>query len=345
MAIQKKAFKDSLQSKNLNYCNTFFELKNTPNVFTDSFPYKKYEALSNLNDVKTNNFSNLFLPKRQLTEDWLDVKGKPKTDLNIVSTLSFEAGDTTDPTNPGVWLFFNKTYTFWDTNLKEAPYYMTYGRPDEFLYNYFFYIEYISDTQCRISHNFGDLRFYLTITNDLKIYFSAEYSEENCLFNYNLQGNQFQLYKTIISPEDNSATIYTLSYQKTEDEYSLTLSSELTPSNSNIIYLNQIENGLELYINNSYVAYDQSKYITAIDNARSAFFVQGQALFHHQYNKDSEINFVPLKNNLTYQGQYTRGDNLTFSYDEYPDVNYRNYVSIQSGLNQEHGNDSIILNY
>lgn len=348
MAIKKKSFKESLQAKNLNYCNDFFELKNTPQIFTDSFSYNNYEALNDVNDIQTNNYSNLFLSKKQLNEDWLTVREKDETELNIVSTFSYGADNTDDPTNPGVWLYFDKTYTFWDTNLKEVPYTLTLSRPSSNLYNYFFYIEYVSDTECRISHNFGDMRFYLAVDENQKIYFTAEYNPESCLFGYGLQLNkELQLFKTVTKTEEEktTTTVYTLAYQEVDGVYSLVLSDNLAINKYNTIYLNEIQNDLELYFNNSYVGYDQSTYITAINNKKSAFFLKGQALLHHQYNKGNEINFVPLKNNLTYQGQYSRGDNLTISFDNYPDVNYRTYTSIQSGLNQEHGNDNIILNY
>ena len=347
MAIQKKAFKESLQAKEMDYCNDFFEMKSTPNVFTDSFSYNKYEALTDVNDVKTNNFSNLFLSRKKLNEDWLGVKEKDEPDLNIVSTISFEAPDTEDPSNPGIWLYFDKTYTFWDINIKEAPYALTYSRPSSNIYNYFFYVEHVSATQCRISHNFGEMRFYLAVNDKLMIYFTAEYNDTDCLFEYNVQGNELQLFKTIVTTEENktTATVYSLAYQEVNGNYSLVLSDKLEIDNNNTIYLNEIQNDLELYNNNSYVGYDQSQYITAINRNKSAFFIKGQAMFHHQYNKDDGINFVPLKSNLTYQGQYSRGDNLTISYPEYPDVNYRNYNNIQSGLNQEKGNDVVILNY
>lgn len=346
MAISKKSFKESLLSKDLRYCNDFFDIKSTPNLFTDSFSYNKYDALVDVNDIKTNNQSNLFLSKKQYNTNWLGVKEKEKQELNIVSTLSFEAPDTSDPVNPGVWLYFDKTYTFWDINIKEAPYYLTYSRPDTNLYNYFFYIEYLSDTECRICHNFGDLTFYLSVDDKLKVNFTADYSV-NCVFNYNLQDTKLQLFKTITSTENDTTTIttYTLAYKETNGDYILVLSDNLEANNFSILYLNEIQNGLEIYLNNSYVGYDQSQYITAINREKSAFFLKSQALFHHQYNKDSEINFVPLKNNLTYLGQSTRGNNLTISYEEYPDVNYRNYATIQSGLNQEYGSDNIILNY
>ena len=347
MAIKKKAFKESLQAKEMNYCNDFFVMKSTPNVFTDSFSYNKYEALTDVNDIKSNNYSNLFLSRKKLNEEWIEGRKKDNPRLNIVSTISFEAANTQDPLNRGVWLYFDKTYTFFDINIKEAPYALTYSRPDLNIYNYFFYIEYLSETECRISHNFGEMRFYLSVDDKLKIQFKAEYNATDCIFQYNMQENQMQLYKTIIATEEDktTATVYTIAYQIVDDVYTLVLTDNLDINNNNTIFLNEIENNLELFNNNSYVGYDQSQYITAINRANSAFFIKSQALLHHQYNKDSGINFVPLKNNQTYQGQYTRGDNLTISYEEYPDVNYRNYTNIQSGLNQEHGNDNVILNY
>jgi hypothetical protein len=70
-----------------------------------------------------------------------------------------------------------------------------------------------------------------------------------------------------------------------------------------------------------------------------------QALIHHQYNKDGGFNFIPLKNNLTYKGNSVRGNNTNYSDDNYPDVDYRTYTSINSGLNQEKGNENITLSF
>jgi hypothetical protein len=52
-----------------------------------------------------------------------------------------------------------------------------------------------------------------------------------------------------------------------------------------------------------------------------------------------------LKNNLTYKGNSVRGNNTNYSDDNYPDVDYRTYTSINSGLNQEKGNENITLSF
>jgi hypothetical protein len=73
--------------------------------------------------------------------------------------------------------------------------------------------------------------------------------------------------------------------------------------------------------------------------------LESQALIHHQYNRDGGFNFIPLKTNLTYKGNSVRGNNTNYSDDNYPDVDYRTYTAINSGLNQEKGNDNITLSF
>ena len=48
---------------------------------------------------------------------------------------------------------------------------------------------------------------------------------------------------------------------------------------------------------------------------------------------------------MTYKGNSVRGNNTNFSDLNYPDVDYRTYTAINSGLNQEKGNENIILSF
>lgn len=349
MAIQRKSLKTSLEGKDLQYTNDFFNFKNETIITSDSFSYNAYNALQNVNDAKTNNLSNLFLTKKQLNSDWLEVNEKKEDNIDLVTTLSFYAKDNTDSTNPGVWLYFDKTYEFWDVYLKDAPYALTSGRPDKDIYNYFFYLQFLDDTRCKISHNFGDLIFYLGVNEDLTIQFYTRDDDETTVFNYAYTDGVLKLYKTItIEDEDGnvSTAVYNLVCQQSESGgYALGLVTSPENISDSIIYVNEGVLKMGVYLDNSYVAYDQSQYITAIDRNRSAFHLPSQVLLHHQYNKEGGMNFVPLKNNANYQGGHSRGSNLTDSPEDYPDVNYRQYNSIHSGINQEYGNNDIILNY
>jgi hypothetical protein len=48
---------------------------------------------------------------------------------------------------------------------------------------------------------------------------------------------------------------------------------------------------------------------------------------------------------LTYKGNSISGNNTNDSDIYTPDVDYRNYTTINSGINQERGTDNIILNF
>lgn len=360
MAVKKKSLKDSLKAKDLSYSNDFFNYKHNTIVTADSFTYNAYNALNDVMDAKTNNYSNIFLTKTQENADWLEVNEKETPDLNIVTTISFYSNDIEDLYNPGVWLYFDKTYEFWDAYLKDSPYAMTWGRPSENLHNYFFYIEYIDDTRCRISHNFGDLKFYLGCESDLNIKFMVDDNPELVEWFYSyedvkvrhytiLKENKLRLYKKV-TDKDGKVTVYSLTCKETDSEddeegWKLSLSDNVENVDEAVIYINDAALQMDVYVDNSFVSYDQSKYITAIDRDRSAFHLQAQAMLHHQYNKEEGMNFVPLKVNTQYQGGHARGSNLTLSSTAYPDVTYRQYNAIHSGENEEYGNSDITLNY
>lgn len=341
MALEQKRLKDSLQSKTLDFSNEFFNLKGEYIVTTDMFPFHLYKALDNVSDCKTNNYSNLFLTNKGLTSDWLEVNKKPIADnLGIVTTLSFFSADYTDEDAPGEWLYFDKNYEFWDVYLKSAPYSFTTGRPSTGIYNYIFYINFLDDSTCEISHNFGDLVFFLTVTKDNTIDFIVEELAEDRTFNYKISGNQLMLFK-VLEGKNYSLSII----QNDSGSYALALSDNLESNDSNVLYVETNEFDFDAYTNSSYIGYDRKNNISSINTRKSAFYLNSQSLLHHQYNKDDGINFVPLKNNANYKGTYSRGDNLTISSLDYPDVDYRTYTTIHSGINEEEGNDNIIMTY
>lgn len=341
MALEQKLLKESLQSKTLDFSNDFFSLKGDNIVTTDMFPFCLYKAFDGVVDCKTNNYSNLFLTNKSLTSDWLEVNQKPISEnLGIVTTLSFFSSDYTDEDNPGEWLYFDKNYEFWDVYLKSAPYKLTHGRPSSGIYNYIFYVNFLDDSKCEISHNFGDLIFYLSVGEENKIDFLVSDLATDRVFNYKLSDNHLMLFKVV------GDKTYSLSISQTEDGgYAIVLQDALDSSELNVLYVEKQEFDFDAYVNNSYVGYDRKTNISSINRDKSAFYLSSQSLLHHQYNKENGINFVPLKNNANYKGSYGRGDNLTISSLEYPDVDYRTYTTINSGLNEESGFDDIIMTY
>lgn len=339
MSVEKKSIKNDLKFKQLNYTDDFFSLKGDEIVTTDFFSFTPYEALKNPQDVQTNSFSNLVLTKSRLNADWLQSNQKDIKQVDLVTTLAWYSPDPEDKDEPGMWLYFDKNYEFWDVYLTSAPYSFTKGRPLEYIYNYIFFVDFIDETHCRISHNFGDLTFYMSITEDNKIEFVIKPNEGDDVFSYSYDGEKLLLYKII----DGKTRAVKIAQNK--DGYYLTTDDKFAIDESTIIYTAQVTLNFDFYVNTSYVGYDRSRSVSGINRKMSAFNLESQNLLHHQYNMEGGVNFVPLKNTANYIGDTARGSNLTISKDTYPDVNYRLYNAIQSGINQELGHDNIILDY
>lgn len=357
MAVKHRTFSNDLKAKDLCYSDEFFKLKSEKVIPSDSFTFDNYEALKDVNDFKTNNFSNLFLIKKQENSQWLEAQVKQQDKLNgLATTISWYAFDVENEEELGSWLYFAKNYEMFDINVSEVECMVTYGRPSKNYSNYIFYIELLDENTCRISHTFGDLTFYLCVQDDKSIHFSKNANGDREVFIYNLDDGYLRLYKKInhkiYDKRDEIVgsynRLYLLVIDRNDEDLSasLRMSEDVNDETSNsLIYVNQNSLLFDFYLNGSWVTYDRNKYISSIDRSRSVFNLQTQALIHHEYNKDEGFNFIPLKNNLTYKGNSVSGNNTNQSDIYTPDVDYRTYTTINSGVNQERGTDNIILNF
>lgn len=356
MAVNRCTFSNDLKAKDLCYSDEFFKLKSEKVIPSDSFSFDSYEALKNVNDFKTNNYSNLFLINKQRNSNWLQSNVRDKDLLNgIATTISWYSSDLKNPDEQGSWLYFAKSYEMFDIHLSEVEAIVTYGRPSMNYFNYIFYINFIDDNICTITHTFGDIIFYLTVEDDGTIHFSKKLIGNNSEFIYSLDDDKIKFYKRVTHKVyderdeviDTYERLYQLALQRNSDNSGeIILSNDtLVNDDTNICYITNNILDFDFYIDSSWVSYDRSRNISSIDEHRSVKSLSSQALIHHQYNKESGFNFIPLKNNLTYKGNSVRGNNTTISDSNYPDVDYRIYTSISSGMNQEKGTDNIILNF
>ena len=354
MALNRKSLSGNIKAKEMKYSDNFFKLKSEKVITSDSFSYNIYEALKDINDYSTNNYSNLFLSRKMKNSEWLsaDIKQNDHR-LDIITTLSFFGNNPEDALEEGTWIYFDKNYEMWDINLEYVTAALVYGRPSTNYSNYIFHINFIDENTCKIAHTFGDIVFYLSVDELLNVSFSKHDNDE-CVFQYSIDGDMMILYKKVkhnIRDErdeivDSYYELYSLGVERLEnDSAKFVVSKNLEQAESNLIYINNNTLDMDFYIDSSWISYDRSQYIDSINRVKSAFNLETQTLFHHQYNNEDTINFLPLKNNLTYKGNTIRGNNLSISDNYYPDVDFRNYTSINSGLNQEFGNDNIILNF
>lgn len=346
MSIERCTFSNNLKAKELYYSDDFFSLKGEKVTPSDSFTFNSYEALKDVNDFKTNNYSNLFLTKKQRTSNWLNSNSKDKDDIKgFATTFSWKLSDDED-----YWLYFAKNYTLWDLYVKKVDLKITNTKSEKDYHNYIFYLDLIDENKCKISHTFGDLKMYLSVQSDKTIAFLTEPQQGEDEFIYELDEDKLRLFKKVEHKDKNNSSyyrLYQLEIKRQQDKsYNLVLSSNTKDINSNsICYITNNLIDFNFYIDSSWVAYDRSKYVSSIDESRSAKGLETQALIHHQYNSDGGFNFIPLKNNLTYKGNSIRGNNTNLSDLDFPDVDYRTYTTINSGMNQEKGNDNIILNF
>lgn len=341
MAIERLTFSNDLKAKDLYYCDEFFSLKGEKIIPSDSFSYDYYEALRDVNDFKTNNYSNLFLTKKQKTSNWLKSKiVDNKVQTGLVTTLEWL-------TDKSRWMYFNDTYNIKDLETEFIECLMKNTKSDKYYGNYVFYIDFIDDVHCTISHTYADFKMYLTYGDEkdedsqIPIYNFRFEKNKKTEFIYQIEGNKIKFYNNegqVLYLKDGE-----LSFR---DESTIVDGNEVSLNDgSEICYIENTQLDFNFYVDSSWVGYDRSETVASVDKMRSSQNLETQALIHHQYNKDGGFNFIPLKNNLTYKGNSVRGNNTNYSDDNYPDVDYRTYTSINSGLNQEKGNENITLSF
>ena len=106
MAIKRLTFSNDLKAKDLCYSDEFYSLKGERITPSDSFSYDYYEALRNVIDVKTNNYSNLFLTNKQKTSNWLQYNDTLDNEVKgFVTTIQWKCnnGETNN------WLYFDRS--------------------------------------------------------------------------------------------------------------------------------------------------------------------------------------------------------------------------------------------
>jgi hypothetical protein len=292
MAVNRCTFSNDLKAKDLCYSDEFFKLKSEKVIPSDSFTFDSYEAFKNINDFKTNNYSNVFLINKQKNSNWLESKVKESDYLNgLATTISWYSGDNDNVMERGSWLYFGKNYEMFDINVTKVEALLTYGRPDEDYSNYIFYLEFIDENLCRISHTFGDLIFYLSVGDDKVVRFLKSPQNDEEKFIYVMDGNIIKLFKKVEHVKYNEVGdivkkyhgFYTLGVERTDDRTVATLKlyDENTSDANLFAYVNENSLNFDFYVDSSWASYDRSEYISSINRERSAFELSSQSIIHH----------------------------------------------------------------
>lgn len=348
MALTYKSLNE-LTAKTLKFTDEFFSLTGEYVSGEDCFPYIGYDVLKDVYDIKTNNFSNIALSKKFKNSDILkitDEKNNTLSGYSSVSTLSFFSSDETDKMNPGAWLCFNKSYnSTWDSDGEATALTITVGKPNSYSAYVFNVICNEEDNTCQIGHNYAGVTYYLSYDEEKEtFYFISNNKDESTKFLFHTSDDILRLYKKI------GDKLYSISCLKDSIKYYLSLNEYNGESKAaDNIYITKTNEEFNYYLNASWIKYDRSNKIDAVDKGNSTFTLDSQFIIHHEYATSSDVNIIPLKNHLTYQGSVVNGSNLVISTDgtmiKEPQVNYRTYTSLHTGNNQEYGNENIILTF
>lgn len=121
---------------------------------------------------------------------------------------------------------------------------------------------------------------------------------------------------------------------------------------SNTIYIDLNFEIINQVQNNDFIAYRTGALNTlSINSDRSLFDQNGQYLFHTEYNEfdinsnQIKFNFFTLDTNRSEYGFIKRGTNMIAADDTIPTFNYRTYNTLDTGVDQESGNDKLSLTY
>ncbi len=305
---------EPLHTKYIGDENLTFKSKKI--VTHDGFYFRDEEYLKKIKDQSINNYSNFVLTDSIKNDDIFELASiKYNSPLTFCSTIRFSNAkylkiNLSSPLPE----FSDKTdrYTSFEVNL-------------------------LTEKLCQIYFVDGIDKYYLNFESD-HFYFSKRYRFGNNVFNYIKNKNVFYILKKLLT---GIKTVSLINDQLscTDNIYS---SSPWTMN----FYLQDFEfNG-----NTSWASYEKiNKNNLSIRQERSIKDLSNNILIYNNYTyvsgSDIESNFLTLKNQHTNRNYSYRADNLSNSNSNIPNVNIRSYNSLDTGLNQERGFDSIVLTY
>ena len=342
MAKISKSFSEYIKAKELTLTDEFYTLKGDY-INTDyGFNFVAYNALQDVNDIKSNNYSNIILTKKQKRTDILEAtKLKNDDTRDFVTTLSFIAKDNSNEMKKPLYLIIDNAYEDFDIDGSNTEIKLV-DNIENITSNMIYRVQCEDETTCYISANIGNATFYLSYIGS---FCYTTKKDKNSKFSYALKDNKLELYfvhdgvlKQVCLAENANRYVLALTADKG-------INKELTT-----IYVNSQLEDIDSFIDASWIRYNKQNAIDKVKNNRSRFDIEDQLLVHYEYNADdSHVNVIPLKNSLTYQGTVTDGQYTTLSnngkFIDEPMVDFRNYTSLHTGINQELGADNITLSF
>ena len=330
------------------YADNTVNLKNRPFYTEQDMSMSFPSMLSATNDVKINNFSNLYLTDRKKLSDILSVKPLTKVQRIFTSFLAFNSvGGTGDDS---VYWEFEETpigelgRTCRATTISTLP-----------INENFFEIVFLDEILCEIHHNDNNIDYKLSLDYSFNLGFAPGF---DLLY---LDGRPIhpQVFYYVYD-EDNDYIVF---YKKVLDfPYYLTFnparnilglkqpplgSLDTFPVDS-ILKLRPRVDPVDTYVLSEYNAkYDRSTQSNKLDvsDITSRRDIKNNYLINTEYSnitgEDVLVNLLTLKNELSPQNNNADTDPYVLT----DDFTYRDYKKLFTGTQQVHGSENIILSY
>jgi hypothetical protein len=282
----------------------------------DGFYFYDEEYLKYIKDHSINNYTNFSLTEKIKNDNIFDLRSiKYDTPRIFSSTLKF---------NNNKFLYFNNTNFLPEFTDKENLYST-------------FEISLLTENLCKIYFIDGFDLYFLNYEAD-KFFFTKKFNFLNGTFNYIKNKNIFYFLKKVSNSLKSITTL--------NDILScMDIDYKLSPVGMNFYLQNFNFSG-----NSSWASYQKlNKNNLLIDPDRSILDCENNLLIYNNYTyisgSELEANFLVLKNQHTNKNYSYRADNLQNCDPNIPNVNIREYNSINTGISQELGFESMVLTY
>jgi hypothetical protein len=344
----------AINTLSASYYDSFYKFRQYREGFEQGYSLNKIYALNNTIDSTINNHSTQYLTSKKSLKDMFVSDAKYDPIRTITTQLVFNT--LYDASNP------KYLYIYKDTVNKDPR--VTTCRALLSTYtgyknNTYFELEIVDDLFLRVKHNNGKADYYMNyLSNADSVFFLNYYSdvttlssERNDMFRYILDKDGYlQLFKNTVY--GNKVLTLSASYDGLGGDiltFVTVTSSSLVTSPSNVMQINYSIKELDPKEYSSWVSYDVNKQndLTLNEN-KSIFDRADQYLLHANINEsfnDLNLNYVTLNNIRSEKNYIKRGTNMIDSNPFVPGVEFREYMSLQTGNSQELGDDNISLTY
>lgn len=320
------------------------------------FMVNNIAALNGIEDQKNNNFSLNYITKPSLLTEFTETATIEKEFNTITTRLEFNRESLTD--SKFVYIYTTANLVGEVAVNNQRPVGIQNKNTGAFKNNYFFELELIDNYFARIRHNDGRFDFFLNWDEaDNRLGFIRSFDdtiedktvETSEMFRYSLDDRgRLHLFKKSTTGDFLILNMVDTDIQMVQVDPIV----GIRPSVTNTIYTDYKPVSINQSQNNDFVSYKTGQINSLNINIDKSIFNQpGQYLFHSEYNninvdsKTIEFNFITLDTNRSEYNFIKRGTNLLDARNDVPTFNYRKYNTLDTGVDEEGGNDKLSLLY